>query len=198
VRFAAAWRARHGGALAPRVLDYGCGVGDTAPLLASAFGAASVVGVDRSARCVDAARARHPGHRFVTDDAFAEVGFDVAYVNGVFHHVPVPERVAVARAIRRALLPGGLFFLFENNPWNPGTRFIMSRCRFDDDAVLLWPRQARRVLRAAGFDVLDTAYLFVFPRPLSALRPLEPSLARLPVGAQYVVVARASKHRTAA
>lgn len=150
VAWAARWLRGRGAPPPARVLDYGCGIGDTLPLLASAWGSTSLLGVDESRACIAAAAERHvaPGMSFCTAQDHAPAGdFDAAYVNGVFHHVPPPERAGVAAAIARSLAPGGWFFLFENNPWNPGTRFIMSRCAFDEDAVLLWPWEARRLLR---------------------------------------------------
>ncbi len=80
--------------------------------------------------------------------------------------------------------------MWENNPWNPGTRYVMSRIPFDRDAVTLTPREARALVRANGFDIVDTTFLFIFPRALRWLRALEPPLARLPFGAQYQVLCR--------
>ena len=66
----------------------------------------------------------------------------------------------------------------------------MRRIPFDRDAVPLSPRRARGLLAAAGFDGLRIRSLFYFPHALRLLRPLERSLARLPLGAQYWVLAR--------
>ncbi len=79
--------------------------------------------------------------------------------------------------------------LFENNPWNPGTRLVMSRIPFDRDAVLVRPGEARRLLEAAGLEPRFTGFYFYFPRWLGALRPIERRLVRLPLGAQYGVFA---------
>jgi hypothetical protein len=46
------------------------------------------------------------------------------------------------------------------------------------------------LLRSCGFEILRTQFLFVFPRALAKLRPLEPALARFPLGAQYLVLAK--------
>jgi hypothetical protein len=87
-------------------------------------------------------------------------------------------------------VPGGVFALWENNPWNPGTRYIMSRVPFDKDAITMTPPETRRLLRATGFEIVRTDFLFVFPHLLRVLRPLERLLARLPLGGQYLVLAR--------
>ena len=89
-----------------------------------------------------------------------------------------------------SLRPGGLFALWENNPWNPGTRWVMSRIPFDRDAITIPPPEGRRMLTAAGFAIEETAYLFIFPRALKWFRPLERRLTRLPLGAQYLTLAR--------
>ena len=83
-----------------------------------------------------------------------------------------------------------MFALWENNPWNPGTRYIMSRVPFDRDAIVITPFEARRLLRDAGFEIISTDYLFVFPHLLRALRPLERLLTPFPLGGQYLVLAR--------
>jgi SAM-dependent methyltransferase len=115
---------------------------------------------------------------------------DLVYCNGVFHHIPPVERAGAVNYILRCLRPGGIFALWENNPWNPGTQYVMHRCDFDRDAVKISPPGAVRMLRSGGFEILRTDYRFFFPRTLSWLRSLEPALAKVPVGGQYQVLAR--------
>src|SRR5262249_13810645 len=106
------------------------------------------------------------------------------------HHVPVSERTKVVAYIARALRPGGLFALWENNPWNPGTRYIMSRIPFDRDAVTLTPPETQRLLSTGGFSNVLADFRFVFPRLFGWLRWTEPFMSRLPLGAQYLVLGR--------
>lgn len=175
------------------ILDFGCGIGETALRLARTFPRAHVLGVDTSANAIEHARREHAGERvrFAPLEALSDHGgFDLCYTNGVFHHIAPSQRPGALEAIHRALRPGGHFALFENNPWNPGTRVVMRRVPFDRDAVTLSPPEAGRLLRAAGFQCGPPRSLFWFPRPLAWLRPLEPGLVRVPLGAQYWVLAR--------
>lgn len=174
------------------VLDFGCGTGSGVPFLFDGLGAKRVHGVDVSAASLETARAMHTrdGTTFALIEAPIGPTFDLAFCNGVFHHIPVAERLASARYVHEALVSGGMFALWENNPWNPGTRYIMSRVPFDRDAITMTPPETRRLVRDAGFDIVRTDFLFVFPHLLRALRPLERLFAPLPLGGQYLVLAR--------
>ena len=186
-------RLRELGATPRMAMDYGSGIGNSALLLRDLFGVASVIALDPSDRMREAAKSRYndAGIRFLSFEEYSpREEIDLAYCNGVFHHIPKSERSQAARFIFRSLRPGGIFALWENNPWNPGTRWVMSRCAFDRDAVPLLPQETAGLLRAAGFDVLRTDYLFIFPRILRFLRILEPGLSRFPFGAQYLVLCR--------
>ena len=176
------------------IIDYGCGVGDVTVLLAQTFPGAQVLGVDPSRNCID--RARLSVSRRVQ---FAVLGeseqsltteADLLHVNGVVHHVAPSERPRLFAALGQLVAPGGIIALFENNPLNPGTRLVMARIPFDRGAVPIRCRRAKALLGEAGLELLDTAYLFYFPRALRVLRRFEPLLSRLPLGAQYAIVAR--------
>jgi SAM-dependent methyltransferase len=176
----------------PVVLDFGCGTGQATPFLLAGLGASKVIGVDVSPAQLNVARRDHGSAAvFQTVDEFQPAGqIDVAFCNGVFHHIPPGERAAMAGYVFRSLRPGGVFALWENNPWNPATHVVMRRIPFDRDAIMLSPPEARRLLSGAGFDVVSVRFAFVFPRLLRWLRWLEPLIARLPAGAQYQVLAR--------
>ncbi len=119
-------------------------------------------------------------------------GIDLAYCNGVFHHIPLDQHAPAMKHIFDALRPGGILALCENNPWSPAARYVMSRIPFDRDAIMVWPRQARRLAREAGFSVLRTDFLFIFPRLLRWVRPAERLAVKLPLGTQYMVMCRRS------
>ncbi|HEX8475834.1 MAG TPA: methyltransferase domain-containing protein [Pyrinomonadaceae bacterium] len=187
-------RLRERGERVRSVLDFGCGTGSSTPYLLETLGAESLVGVDISANSLDVARRTYGDEaraRFMLMDEFQPAAqFDLVFCNGVFHHIPLEQRAAAVDYVMRALRPAGLFAFWENNPWNPGTRYVMSRCPFDDDAITLSPPEARRLLVRGGFEILQTDFLFIFPNLLRWFRPLEPLVARLPLGAQYQVLGR--------
>ena len=175
------------------ILDFGCGIGTNTPFLLSLDGVNSLLGVDVSESSLNIARGAVSDDRatFSVLDQYRPQGcHDLVFTNGVFHHIPPPERAGAMDYMFRALRPGGLLVLWENNPWNPGTRYVMSRIPFDHDAITLSAREAQSMIRAGGFDVLRTDFLFIFPRALGWFRKLEASLARLPFGAQYQVLCR--------
>lgn len=175
------------------VLDFGCGDGATTPLLLDELKAQSAVGVDVSAKSLEIARKRQASERirYESIGEFQPSGqMDLAYCNGVFHHVAPAQRPAALAIVHRALREGGIFSFWENNPWSLATRYVMSRCAFDRDAILLSPPEARKLLRAGGFEILRTDFRFIFPRALRALRKLEDLVYRTPLGTQYQVLCR--------
>lgn len=176
-----------------RIIDFGCGVGDVTRLIASAFSSADVLGMDPSRDCVERARREHSERRVrftAVDDraSWRDQRADLLHCNGVIHHVPPAERAAVVAQMASLVRPGGHVCVFENNPWNPGARWVMRRIPFDRDAQMIAAEKLRRLLRQTRARICDTGYLFFFPRALRALRFLEPSLLRVPLGAQYGVI----------
>jgi hypothetical protein len=107
----------------------------------------------------------------------------------VLHHVPTEERHAVFGQAFSRLAGGGRVVVFEHNPFNPLTRWAVSQCPFDGDAVLLRSIETRRLFAEVGFRVARRDFVVFFPRMLALLRPLEPLLRWNPLGAQYAVLA---------
>jgi len=91
-----------------RILDLGCGTGHLTAQIAES--GAQVVGVDRSAEMVAAARAAYPNLKFEISDArqlkFRDE-FDAVFSNATLHWIHEPE--LVLQRIWKALRPGGRF-----------------------------------------------------------------------------------------
>ncbi|MFH1484825.1 MAG: class I SAM-dependent methyltransferase [Chloroflexota bacterium] len=178
---------------AREALDMGCGTGTATPYFFKHLHVEQMYSVDTSEKCLEVAAATWKEYavRFFEISAYQPAGkIDLAFCNGVFHHIPPDKRSESLERILEALRPGGLFAFWENNPWNPGTRYVMSRLPFDRDAALISAPKARHMLRKAGFQILRTDFLFIFPRLLRWLRGLEAPLMKLPLGGQYQVLCR--------
>lgn len=179
------------------VLDFGCGIGASLPHLHEVFPNARVTGLDVSEKSLAIARTRTPDAvDLVLHDGGAALplppaSFDFIFTACVFHHIDADLHEPLFSSLRALLNPGGVLCVFEHNPVNPVTRYIVATCPFDANAVLLPSQTLKSRVRSAGFKKTDVSYTGFFPGSLRMLRPLEPSLKRLPVGAQYYVWAHA-------
>jgi trans-aconitate methyltransferase len=91
-----------------RILDLGCGTGHLSAQIAES--GAQVIGVDRSAEMVGAARLAYPKLQFEISDArnlTYRDEFDAVFSNATLHWIHEPE--LVLQGIWRALRPGGRF-----------------------------------------------------------------------------------------
>jgi SAM-dependent methyltransferase len=188
-----AGRLRQFGFVTRTALDYGCGTGGSTPFLLDVLGAETVVGLDPSATSLEVARVRHAAVRVeyrLPGDYRPDGSVDLAFCNGVFHHISPAERPGTLAYMAACLRPGGLVAFWENNPWNPGTRYVMKRIPFDRDAIPMTSIEARALVRSVRLEVLATDFCFFFPRMFRMLRGFERWLASVPLGAQYLVLCR--------
>lgn len=176
------------------VLDLGCGVGTFHRHLEGAF--RELHGLDVSASSIDLARAANPGCTYaVYDGSVAPYGngtFDLVFAACVIHHVPPENWSRFAAEMHRILRPGGLAVVFEHNPFNPLTRLVVSRCEFDEDAVLLSPRTLTRLMDGAGFKEVKSRSIFTVPPLSPVFTRIDKLFASLPFGAQHELTARAA------
>ena len=170
------------------LLDFGAGIGNLTEKLVLEFG--DVTAYEPSEKSREIAKTRVPrAHSCGSEDELENGKFATAVLAGVMHHVPPAERRGLLARLRSKLRPGGRVFIFEHNPLNPLTRRAVSTCEFDDDAILLWPWSIRPLLKSAGFVPERLDYIVFFPRALAALRPMEPYLRHVFLGAQTLTVA---------
>lgn len=92
-----------------RVVDMGCGPGNSTELLVERFPEAEAIGLDSSPNMLAEARVRLPGVRFEAADAASwvpEAGTDLVFANAIYQWVP--EHLAVFPRLVAALPPGGV------------------------------------------------------------------------------------------
>lgn len=104
----------HGSARGLRIVDLGCGPGNSTAVLAERFPGAALAGVDSSPNMIARARATLPGVPFATDDlrTYAPpAGAHLLLANAVFQWLGQAERVPTLLRLLAALPPGGVLAL---------------------------------------------------------------------------------------
>ncbi|HEY7084694.1 MAG TPA: trans-aconitate 2-methyltransferase [Hyphomicrobiaceae bacterium] len=92
-----------------RVVDLGCGPGNSTELLIKRFPGAQILGIDTSQGMLQQARGRLPGCTFVQGDLstwMPEPDTDLLFGNAVFHWVP--DHPSVLARLLGSLPPGGV------------------------------------------------------------------------------------------
>ena len=176
-----------------KVLDFGCGVGILSGLLHKHLPSATLHGFDvspESIREIDVALLACGF--FTTNIAQLDCDYDLIILSNVLHHIQPTYRQATIFELRKRLSPSGRLVIFEHNPVNPVTRWVVRQCPFDKGAVLLPLSETRSYLMCAGLCVVQQDYIIFSPRCTGWFYRFERFLARCPLGAQYVLVARNS------
>lgn len=180
---------------APRVLDFGSGMGASLPPLRRLMPRAQVSAADVSGESLRMARVLHGGSepQLLIENGripAPDRAFDIVFAACVFHHIDHDAHVSWLRELLRVTAPGGRTVIFEHNPWNPLTRHAVRTCPFDVNAHLLSAPLLRARLAEAGWSDPRTDYHLFFPAALARLRPIEPALRWCGLGAQYACHAR--------
>jgi trans-aconitate 2-methyltransferase len=111
---------------ARRVVDIGCGPGNSTELLALHFPEAEITGFDTSPEMLATARQRLPTASFVTADAatwMPSSPVDLMFANAVFQWVP--DHVAVLARLVEGLSPGGVLAVQMPDNFAEPSHFLM-------------------------------------------------------------------------
>jgi SAM-dependent methyltransferase len=176
------------------VLDIGCGHGHIHPYLVEGSVPLRLSAVDVAATVVEEARALNPTVDYKAYEGerlpYADQSFDVAFTIAVMHHVPPPQWPAFLEEMRRVVRPGGMIAIFEHNPINPLTQWIVRTCPIDDNAVLLGSRRLSNLVAQTQFTDVASRYILFTPLDGPGYRKFDKMIGWLPLGAQYYVAAR--------
>lgn len=174
------------------VLDLGCGIGTYHDGLKGQF--RSLHGAEISAKSIELAQAAHPWVEYAHFDGrilpYPDGHFSVVFAVCVMHHVPPALWSEFTAEMHRVLVDDGLGIIFEHNPYNPATQYIVRSCEIDKDAVLLKPYRLRRLFRDTGFRDVTTRTILSVPPKGPMLTRIDDWFGVLPFGAQYYMTAR--------
>jgi ubiquinone/menaquinone biosynthesis C-methylase UbiE len=177
-----------------RILDFGCGVGNSVPFIKKHLPDAHLTCLDVSRKSLDIAKSLYADlAEFKVFDGniipSQENSFDLVFAACVFHHIPHDEHDDLFKEIFRVIKPGGIVVIFEHNPLNPLTVHAVNTCPFDENAVLIRAGVLKDLITRSGFTGSMITYRVFFPGVVRFLRGLERFLTRFPIGAQYYVSA---------
>lgn len=179
-----------------KILDFGCGDGNSSKYMLKYFPKATIYGIDVSEKSIK--EASQKGLKNITfksfDGAkipFSDNEFDVVFTSMVFHHIEHTLHQGVLKEIYRVLKIGGRFYNFEHNTNNPLTRKIVNECPFDEEAVLLKPSYHKTIISNSGLNLEKLSYTLFLPRHkfFKPFLPIEKLLSWCPIGAQYYIKA---------
>jgi 2-polyprenyl-3-methyl-5-hydroxy-6-metoxy-1,4-benzoquinol methylase len=173
----------------PKVLDYGCGIGALSVELAKLKPSARLHGFDVSEDSLSHIEAGLKTRGvFTSHKTELHHDYDLILISNVMHHIPLEDRQNTISEMAARLAPSGRLLVFEHNPINPLTRLVVAKCPFDENAVLLRPKELKSYFEKAGLRTVKRDYIVFFPKVFSILRPAEPLLGWCPAGAQYALM----------
>ena len=161
-----------------RIVDLGCGPGNSATVLAERWPNADIAGVDNSSAMIDVARREQAGRNWIASDIWdwtrtEQTRFDLVFSNAALHWVRDQE--GAITAIARALKPGGRL-VFEmggrgniQQIWNAAKQALSDMGVKDPEKLSPWfyPSigEYATMLESRGLAV-TFAVLFDRPTPL--------------------------------
>jgi len=170
--------------LSGRVLDYGCGVGELAGhVLPDLY-----LGVDKDESRLDAARRRHPGHRFLKADKPQQVDaghFDTIVLLAVIEHVPAPAEFLAGLA--GLLTEHGHLVVSTPHPsydaiYEFGVKLgFFSHTALEEHQDLIGLDQMQRICSEAGLSVAQYRRFLFFANQLFLVQPLRRGVTGRPV-----------------
>ncbi len=178
-----------------RLLDFGCGTGELLWFMDQYGFPGRLEGCDVSQGMLSEATRRWtdktaPPLHETRDNRlpFDNETFNLVVASCVFHHIRPEMRAGVVAEIARVLKYDGHFVVFEHNPYNPLTRWMVSHSPFDENAELLIAAETLTLMKKSNFAPLRKDYILFFPPRFSQLWRLEAYLRPLPFGGQYAAI----------
>ena len=173
------------------ILDFGCGDGAMTSFVSYYFNHAQIYGTDSSYESIEFAQQYYKAIQFNTLNEiptnYPSNTFDLIYAAEVFHHIPYNQHHEWISELIRITKPSGHIVIIEFNPLNPVTtlRFIFNP--LEKASRMLFPWYTKKLCTSRG---TVTTKFFSFPQ---FIKPVEKYMSKIPCGALYATVLKASK-----
>ncbi len=184
-------------------IDLGCGTAETTEYFQDKF--RHIFGCDYSRGMLEyAAKKKLKNVTFKLCQSerlpFDSDTVDIVFMYGLIHHIDTNKKITQTfNEVNRILKKGGIVAVYDFNPLNPISRYIVKTCPVDVGVNLDGYRKSAfpttfysweliTILKNAGFIITKHEYLLFFPKILSLLLPLEAFLARIPLGGMYSII----------
>ena len=182
------------------LLDYGCGNGLFLHLINKLDLNIHLSGLDTSKEMLTNAKKLLLSDKidqlfFIPDEvnSIPTNYYDVIIISSVLHHIAIKDRLDVFKKLEKLLAPGGYLIIFEHNPNNPITNYVVRHTTIDQNAILLKPKEIFDYLKDINnLQFFNLNYLMFLPPRLQhqLTRLIERLLIKLPYGAQYALIAK--------
>lgn len=179
-----------------KILDFGCGVGNSLLFLNKYFPRTKIIGCDVSIKSLALAKIRTKDIKNISFNfiksklTFQKHTFDSIFSSCVFHHIEPEKHIYWLKQLRYSLKSGGVLFIYEHNPINPFTKYIFKNAEFDKNATMISANKLKALVKKVGFRNVSIQYRSYFPKFLSAFIGIEKLLKNFPFGAQYYCVCK--------
>lgn len=175
-----------------KLLDFGCGTGRAHIFFKNKN--IQIFGTDISKELIIKAQEVNPQNSYEVYDGkmlpYQKEYFDVVVAMCVFHHIQPDKQQETLLNLKFLLKKSGILIVFEHNPYNPLTQLAVSRCEFDDDAILLSSKEMKSLFSQTQFRDISKKYILYFPFKTFLTELIENFFQFLPFGAQYYVIGK--------
>jgi ubiquinone/menaquinone biosynthesis C-methylase UbiE len=180
------------------VIDIGAGLGFFEKILFTEF--KQLLAVDLSREMLHVARGLNPypagaAGSYLCGDSlqlpFPDRAADIVFASCMFHHMDHSQIIPALREMQRVCSSNGHVVIFEHNPINPVTQFVVRTTSLDRNARLISAQKLRSCFSSATLQIIESHYILYGPRTIDSLLARSfPFLRNMPLGGQYCIVGR--------
>ena len=181
------------------ILDFGCGIGLSLPYLKKSFPNSNLYACDYSKKSVEMCILNNKNIQGLTVmptngiDLPYEEKFDIIFIANVMRHIPRTNQNTVLQNLKSHLAEDGIILMYEFNPWNPVSLYFYFKedRNYDPENVrIMSPLYAKKLFKSVNFKDIATKYRFFVPNCFKKLVQIENYLKKVPLGANYYIVAK--------